>query len=70
MSITTDIPSLLRVLWGIDETVLGAKTVLEGRRGVWEQRGIPDPGWSGSEMLASKLRMKGQVNQPGGFTRL
>lgn len=74
MSITTDwaIPSLLALtaLWGIDEAILGAKCCDEGSKGLWEQRGVPNPGWSGSEMMASKLRIKGQVKQPGGSTRL
>lgn len=73
VSITTDwaIPSLLALtaLWGIDEAI-GAKCYDEGSRGLWEQRGVPNPDWSGSEMMASKLRIKGQVNQPGGFMRL
>lgn len=28
---------------------------------MWDQKGISDPGWSGSEEVASKLSLKGQA---------
>lgn len=51
---------VLTALWGVDEAILSVQCCDGGSEG---------PGWGRSEKMASKLRLKGQTNQPGGFGR-